>query len=155
MKEIGVKCAYDKIIPLKELKAHPKNFNKHSGEQIHRLARILEYQGIRRPVRVSKLSGYITAGHGLCLALKSLKATGAPCSFQDYDNEEQEIADLVADNAIASWADLDLSALNIELPNLGPDFDVEMLGLKSFEIEPADKPQRGCPQCGYVKINHD
>lgn len=158
-----VHCNYDKLIKIKDLTPHPKNCNKHSREQIQRLAKILEYQGIRRPIRVSKLSGYITSGHGLHQALTLLKSNDAPVNFQDYENEDQEYADIVADNSIASWAELDLSSINLELPNLGPDFDIEMLGLKDFEIEPTDKydikekeldenikTKHECPSCGYV-----
>lgn len=135
-----IHCAYDKLIKIKDLTPHPKNPNKHSEDQLARLAKIIEYQGIRRPVRVSRLSGYITAGHGLVLALsRDKKCKEVPVNFQDYENEEQEYADIIADNSIASWAELDLSSINLELPNLGPDFDIEMLGLKDFELEPADK----------------
>lgn len=136
---IEIKCAYDKIVEIKDLKPHPKNPNKHSKEQIERLAKIVEYQGIRRPVRVSKLSGFITAGHGLVAAIKFLGLKDVPVNFQDYENEDQEYADIIADNSIASWADLDLASINLEVPSLGPDFDIDLLGFKDFEIEPADK----------------
>lgn len=136
---VEIKCAYDKIVEIKELKPHPKNPNKHSKEQIERLAKIIAYQGIRRPIRVSKLSGYITAGHGLVLALRSRNETTAPANYQDYENEDQEYADIIADNSIASWADLYLASINLEVPSLGPNFDIDLLGLKDFEIEPADK----------------
>ena len=59
--------------------------------------------------------------------------------YQDYENEDQEYADVVSDNSIASWAELDLSLINLEVPSLGPDFDIDLLGIKNFEIEPADK----------------
>jgi 16S rRNA G966 N2-methylase RsmD len=127
------------MIPISELKPNPKNPNKHSKEQIKRLAKILEYQGWRYPVKVSNQTGLISSGHGRVLAAKSLKETHVPVSFQDYDNEEQEYADLVADNSIASWSELDFSMINIEIPDLGPEFDIEMLGLKDFSIEVADK----------------
>jgi DNA modification methylase len=134
-----IHCSYDKIVKIEDLKPHPKNPNTHSEEQIERLAEIIKYQGIRRPVRVSALSGYITAGHGLVEALRVLNQPEAPVNYQEYESEEQEYADIVADNSIASWADLNLSLINAEIPNLGPDFDINMLGLKDFEIEPADK----------------
>lgn len=46
---------------------------------------------------------------------------------------------MVADNSIASWAELDLALINSEVPDLGPDFDINMLGLEDFTLEPADK----------------
>lgn len=139
MSKIAIKCAYDKLVPIKDLKPHPKNPNKHTKDQISRLAKIISYQGIRRPVRCSNQSGFITAGHGLVEALKQLGQTDAPVNFQDYQDEDQEYADIVADNSIASWAELDLASINLEVPSLGPDFDIDLLGIKDFEIESADK----------------
>ena len=136
---IEIKCAYDKLVKIEELKPHPKNPNRHSKEQIERLAKIVAYQGIRRPVRVSKSSGFITAGHGLVQALQSIQEKEVPVNYQDYKDEDQEYADIIADNSIASWAELDLASINLEVPSLGPDFDIDMLGIKDFEIEPADK----------------
>lgn len=151
MNEIKIKCAYDEIVEIKNLKPHPKNANRHNREQVVRFSKILEYQGIRRPVRVSRLSNYVTAGHGLIEALKELKADSVPVNFQDYESEEQEYADIIADNSIASWAELDLSAINLEIPDLGPDFDIDLLGIKDFAVTPEDKlsKEKPCPQCGY------
>lgn len=134
-----VKCAYDELVSLKKLIPHPKNRNKHPKEQIARLAKVLEYQGVRRPVRVSELSGYITAGHCLYEAAKLLKWKELPVDYQPYDSEDQEIADGIADNSIALWADLDFAGINMDVPGLGPDFDIDWLGIKDFVIEPAEK----------------
>lgn len=121
-----VHCAHDKLVSLKDLKAFPKNPNRHSPEQIDRLAKILEYQGWRYPVKVSKLSGFVTSGHGRIMAAEKLGWKKVPVNYQEYKDEEQEYADVVADNAIADWSELDLGAVNTELGNLGPDFDLEM-----------------------------
>lgn len=137
--QMKVRCLYDKLVPIEELKAHPKNRNKHPKEQIERLAGLLSYQGWRDPIKVSKRSGCITAGHGRLLSAKSLGWKEVPVSFQDYESEELEYAHVQSDNAIASWAELDLSAINTDLADLGPDFDIDMLGIKDFVLEPADK----------------
>lgn len=155
-----VHCAHDAMVAVKELKPHPRNPNRHSKQQIERLAKILEYQGFRNPIKVSKRSNYIIAGHGRLEAAKLLKLKEVPVSYQDYLDEAQEFADLTADNSIASWSELDLSAINAELVELGPDFDIDLLGIAEFTIEPADKmpepeapkepkPQVvQCPNCG-------
>lgn len=121
------------------LTPHPKNRNKHSKEQIERLCQILKYQGWRYPIKVSRLSGYITSGHGRREAAIKMGLTEVPVSFQEYESEEQEYADVIADNAIASWSELDMSGINFDLPELGPDFDIDLLGIKDFVLEPADK----------------
>lgn len=133
-----VHCPHDRLVPVKELKAHPQNRNQHPQDQIERLAKILDYQGWRYPIKVSKLSGFITSGHGRLEAAKHLKLKEVPVSFQDYTDEAQEYADLQADNAIASWSELDLAAINVDLVELGPDFDIDLLGIKKFTIDPND-----------------
>lgn len=134
-----INCAHDELVPISKLKPHPRNRNTHPPDQIDRLAKIMEYQGWRTPIKVSTRSGFITAGHGRLAAAIKNKWTEVPVDYQDYETEEQEYADLTADNAIASWAELDLSGINIDIGDLGPDFDIELLGLKEFTIEPADK----------------
>jgi len=134
------------LVAISELKPHPKNRNTHPKEQIERLAQILKYQGWRYPVKVSTRSGFITAGHGRIEAAKLNGWKEVPVSYQDYESEEQEIADLVADNAIASWSDLDLSGINADIVELGPDFDIDLLGIKDFVLEPADKLDPGCDE---------
>lgn len=146
-----VRCLYDELVPISELKKkfHSKNRNKHSQEQIERLAKILKYQGVRYPAKISKLSDYISSGHGRVLAAEFNGWTTFPVNYQEYDNEDQEYADLQADNAIASWAELDLSVINSDVGDLGPDFDIDLLGIKDFVIEPADKLD---PQCDEDEV---
>lgn len=136
-----IHCAHDELVRLKSLKSHPKNRNKHSKDQVMRLAEILKYQGWRYPVKVSKRSGFVTSGHGRIEAAKANGWEEAPVSFQDYDSDEQEYADLQSDNAIASWAELDLSGINADIGDLGPDFDIDLLGLKDFVLDMADKAE--------------
>lgn len=149
-----------KLLPIDGLKPHPKNRNKHPKEQITRLSELIAYQGIRHPIIVSNLSGFIVAGHGRAQALKKLGLKSAPVDFQDFDSEEKEYAFLQSDNAIQEWADLDLSEINNDLGDLGPDFNIDMLGIKSFKLEPAENIEVDvedpkdtstvvCPQCEY------
>lgn len=134
-----IRCEYKKLVPLKELKPHPKNRNKHGDDQVSRLAQIFEYQGIRHPIIVSNLSGFIVAGHGRLAAATKLKFKEFPVDYQDFDSEESEYAFLVSDNAVALWAELDFSGINADLGDLGPDFDIDLLGIKNFTIDVADK----------------
>ena len=127
------------MVSVDELKPHPKNPNSHSKEQIKRLAQILEYQGWRYPIKVSVNTGYITSGHGRLEAARLLGLKQVPVSFQEYVDEDQEYADIVADNAIASWSELDFSAINEELATFSPDFDIDLLGIDGFKIDAAEK----------------
>jgi ParB-like nuclease domain len=138
---VKILCQYHELVSVNVLKTicNPLNPNRHSPDQIVRLAAIMKSSGIRSPIVVSKLSMKITKGHGRLEAALLNDWKEFPVSYQEYESEEQEYADMVADNAIASWAELDLAAINLDVPDLGPDFDINLLGLKDFEIEPADK----------------
>lgn len=134
-----IRCQYSELVDIHKLVPNPKNPNKHHEDQIERLAKIIDYQGMRSPIVVSKRSGFITKGHGRLEALKKIGWDKVPVDYQDYDNEAQEYADMVADNAIAEWAAQDLSMINAEMLELGPDFDVDLMGIKDFAIEPIEK----------------
>lgn len=129
---------YD-LVDISKLKPNPKNRNKHDDAQIARLAEILEYQGWRYPIKVSNLSGFISSGHGRLLAAQFLGLKKVPVNYQDYESEEQEYADLVSDNAIALWAEMDMAGINADLPDLGPEFNIDMLGIKNFVLDMSDK----------------
>jgi len=150
---IQVKCKGD-LVDLHKLTPNPRNPNKHPEEQIERLAKIIDYQGMRSPIVVSNRSGFITKGHGRLEALKKLGWDKAPVDYQDYEDEAQEYADMVADNAIAEWAAQDLKEINMEMLDLGPDLDVDMLGIKDFVIEPIEKYDEET-QDDVPEVTHD
>lgn len=126
-------------VPIVDLKPDPKNRNKHSPEQITRLVKLINYQGWRWPIVVSKQDGRIKAGHGRLLAAKQMGLQTVPVSYQDFLTEEQAKAFQVSDNEISRWAELDLPGLNEDIGGLGPDFDLELLGLENFTVDVADK----------------
>ena len=140
-----IKAKDIKIVPVAELRVNKANRNKHPPEQIDRLAKIIEYQGFRSPVIVSNLSGLVVAGHGRLLAAKKLGIAQVPVIYQDFENSDQEYAASIADNSVASWSELDLSGINLDLGDLGPDFDIDLLGIKGFTIDVADKTP-GCDE---------
>lgn len=140
MPEPMVRCLYDEHAPVADLKPHPQNRNTHPDDQIDRLAQIIEFQGWRYPIKVSKRSGFITSGHGRLMAAIRKGWTHVPVNYQDYDSDEQEYADCVADNAVASWAELDLSGIHKDLESIGP-FDIDLLGIRGFEFEPVTEAQ--------------
>jgi len=147
-----IHCKYDSLIDPKELADHPKNRNKHSNEQIDRLVKLYKYHGIRHPIIISNLSGYIVAGHGRKAAAIKAKMKEFPVVYQDFENEEAEYAFLQADNAIALWAELDFSGINSDIADLGPDFDIDMLGIKNFTIDVSEKVNRGDENSEWVDM---
>ena len=142
------------ITSIGKLVFNPKNNNKHSKDQIERLAQLIEYQGFRNPIVVSIRTGYVVAGHGRIEAAKKLGIKDVPVMFQDFENEAQEYAYLTSDNAIAAWAELDLSAVNTEMLDLGPDFDIDLLGIKDFVIEPIEKFEAQSDEDNVPEVIH-
>lgn len=132
-----IHCKYDELVKAKDLLkfAHPKNSNTHPPEQIARLKKIIEYQGFRYAVKRSNLSDWITTGHGRAMAGLD-ENWDIPVVWQDYEDEAQEFADLTADNAIASWAELDLDKINTDFLEFAPDLELDLLGLKDFNLDP-------------------
>jgi len=130
-----IKAKDIRLVDVDSLIPNPKNNNKHPKEQIERLAKLIKYQGFRNPLVVSNRSGFVLCGHGRIEAAKLAGLKQVPVMYQDFESEAQEYAYLTSDNAIASWAELDLSAVNTEMLDLGPDFDVDLLGIKDFVID--------------------
>lgn len=164
-KPVNIQCAHDELVDLVRLQPNPRNPNKHPKRQIDMLAKIISYQGQRAPIVVSKRSGFIVKGHGRLEAIKALGWEKAAVDFQDYEDEAQEFADMVADNKIAELAEHDdemMKAGVLEL-NLDQGFDLELLGLIDFNLDPAevkntgaeldlnsfDNFQHECPKCGF------
>jgi len=139
MGEIIIHCKYDELVDPKKLKDHPKNRNKHGQDQIERLAEMYKYHGIRHEIIVSKRSGLIVAGHGRKLAAIRAGIKEFPVVYQDFDNDASEYAFIQSDNAISLWADLDLAAINMDIIDLGPDFNIDNLGIKNFALDFNDK----------------
>jgi hypothetical protein len=136
---LKINCTNDALLELHKIVPNPKNPNKHPKNQIERLAKIIDYQGQRHPIIISKRSGFVVAGHGRLEAIKSLGWERAAVNYQDFTDEAQEYAFIVSDNAIAEWAELDLGEINTEMLDLGPEFDVDLFGIEEFTIEPSEK----------------
>lgn len=111
-----------------------RNTNRHTKDQIERLAKIINYQGFRSPIVVSNLSGFVVAGHARLEAAQKLGLTKVPVSYQDFTDLEQEFAHLTADNAIASWAEIDMSMVNDFVKNTDFNIDFDFMGFKDFSL---------------------
>lgn len=132
---IPVFCAYDEIIPTAKALPNPQNPNRHPDKQINLLAEIIKQQGWRAPITISTRSGYIVRGHGRLMAAQLLGAEAVPVDYQNYESDAAEKADMVADNRIAEFSDLDDDILSELLKEInGSDFDIELSGFDFDEI---------------------
>ena len=164
----AVRCAHSKMVPVSTLQRHPRNPNTHPEAQIKLLANIIANTGFRAPIVVSTRSGYITKGHGRLDAAELLGLKAVPVDFQDYESEEMEMADMVADNQIASLAEMDRAVLKDILQELDTGaFDMLLTGfdmagieelMNQFHVPDENKPideeemantKMECPACGF------
>jgi len=107
MSELKIKCSYSKIVLTESLVPHPDNPNKHSETQVSMLADLIRSVGWRYPITSSNRSGFIVSGHARWLAAKRLGLESVPVDFQDYDNEEDELLQLLGDNKIPELSHMD------------------------------------------------
>lgn len=140
---MNFKCAHTEIVDIHKLQPNPKNPNKHPAKQIELLAKIIDYQGQRAPIVVSKLSGFVVKGHGRLEALTKLGWDKAAVDYQDYANAAMEYADMIADNKIAELAEHDDAFMidtigNMDLSDL-PSLD--LLGMLDFALPEVIDPQ--------------
>lgn len=133
---IEVWCAYDKLVKVDELLPNPKNPNTHPGTQIKLLAQNIKYHGWRHSIVISKLSGFIVAGHGRLEAAKELGLSIVPVEYQDFASEDNELAVLVGDNRLAELSSLDLNSLSDIVEQFkNSDFDTVLAGFDSADLE--------------------
>lgn len=125
---VGEMVEIDKVIP------NPMNANVHPDEQIKMLAGILRVNGWREAIVVSKLSGMVVKGHGRLLTAKFLKLKKVPVEYQEYRDEQSELADLIADNRIAQHSYVDALGLGKLLKKLSSK-DHEHLGYTQEEVD--------------------
>jgi len=135
---VNILCKYDKLVSVLELIPHPKNNNEHPEDQIDDLAKTMESEGIREPIHVSTLSGFIFKGEGRWLAAKKNGYKEYPVCYWDFQNPEDEYIALTSDNAIGQRSKIDLGKVNLHIQDLGP-FEVERLRIPDFVIEPITK----------------
>ena len=109
----GVKvfCAFDELVPIGKVVPNPGNPNTHPPKQVALLAAIIKGQGWRKPITVSKRSGFVVTGHGRLEAAQSMQASVVPVEYQEYASEAEEYADLMADNRLAELSEMNTSAL--------------------------------------------
>jgi ParB-like chromosome segregation protein Spo0J len=109
----------------------------HSKKQIRQIANSIETFGFNVPVLVDADLNVI-AGHGRLLACRELGWTEVPTLCLDHLTSAQARAFMIADNRlteIASWDDRLLAQQLKDLSLLGLDFDIEVTGFETGEID--------------------
>jgi hypothetical protein len=132
---IKIECKYSELRDVMEIKPHPKNNNIHSRAQVELLGALFRIHGWRVPITVSTLTGFIIRGEGRYRAALFLGMKKVPIDLQQYDNEAEEYADLIADNQVASYSDRDTDIMLNALSEMDAmdDMAAEMLGYYAEE----------------------
>ncbi len=123
--------------PVADLMPALRNARTHSKKQIHQLAASIRQFGFVNPV-LTDATGGIVAGHGRIEAAKLLGLSLIPTICLDHLSEAERRAYIIADNRLAELAgwDKDLLALELgELANLEINFDIEITGFDTLDIE--------------------
>lgn len=140
---IPVHCAFDEILAIDKIRPYPRNSNVHPPEQIRILAKLLfgdgerNGHGWRLPITISNRSGFVVRGHGRLEAARLKGLSQAPVDYQDYESEEMERADRLADNRINELSHFDRGILRGELEELDSGIldDMELTGFDRESIE--------------------
>ena len=114
-------CKYDELVDPASLKPHPKNANTHPDSQVEELGKAIDRVGWRLPVIVSRLSGYVVAGH--CRRLTGMaREWEVPVEYQSFESEREELDFLMHDNLLPELAiwDEPLKLSNLEMLDLAP-----------------------------------
>lgn len=151
------------LAEVSKLQPHPKNPNMHTSQQIAEIINQFKHQGVRQFIVGSKLSGFIVAGCGRLEAAKLAGFKQFPVAWQEFKDEAHEYEYMVADNAIADWSTLNFKEIHKSLEDLGPEIDLDRLGILNFDVSGAPQDSlkeieeltkvshklATCPDCGH------
>jgi hypothetical protein len=135
---VAVWCAHDEIVPIEKIIGNPRNPNRHPAKQVAALGKIIRGQGWRAPITISRHSGFVVRGHGRYAAALDLGLSAVPVDFQEYEDDANEWADMVADNRVAEMAEMDKGALKdilVAMQDNYADLDIELTGFTGTDID--------------------
>jgi hypothetical protein len=150
---VAVRCTFSELRPINGILPNPRNPNRHPKKQLEKLAAIYPITGVRKAAIVSKRSGLLVTGHGSVEAARLIGMEAFPIDVQDFKDEQQEHAHMVADNQIADLAEIDeteLAGLLAEMNKAQADV-AGLTGFDQNEIDAFLNP--GAGKSGNRKVN--
>jgi hypothetical protein len=94
------------LVPVAQLKAHPRNYREHPPDQLAHIIRSIEEHGVYRNVVVAR-GDVILAGHGVVKALTQMGRAEVPVIRLDIDPMSVQALKLLAgDNEIGHLAEV-------------------------------------------------
>lgn len=125
------------LVPTDSLKAAKRELRRHSDEQVSHIALSIREMGFLVPVIIDK-ANFIIAGHARWAAAKLLGLPRVPAIRASHLSPERVRAFALADNKLPEGSTWDLDALAVELKELSEltlDFDLELTGFKTAELD--------------------
>jgi DNA modification methylase len=130
----NLKIAYQST---ESLFPNTRNSRTHSKKQVKQLAESIMEFGFNNPVLIDS-NKTIIAGHGRVMAAKKLGLESVPTISVEHLSPEQIRAYMIADNQLGLNSEWDMELLSKEiadLSNLNMDFDLEVTGFETAEID--------------------
>ena len=124
-------------LPVSALKPYANNPRTHTKKQIRQIAQSIETFGWTNPILIDADGGVI-AGHGRLAAAGRLGLETVPVIRIEGMSAAQKRAYVIADNRLAELAGWDDALLAVEMQgliNIDLDFDIEIIGFASAEID--------------------
>ena len=116
------------IVPLKDLRPHPRNYREHTEEQLTHIIASLKEHGFYRNIVIAR-EGTILAGHGVVEALSLMGLKVAPVyRLAVGPSDPKALKVLTGDNEIARMAMIDDRALTEILKEIRDEDPVDLLG---------------------------
>ena len=126
--DVSVPKFQTQLIQLDSLKPHPKNYRKHTPDQLTHIAASIKDHGFYRNVVTSR-DNTILAGHGVVEACRLLKMKKIPVFKLDIDpNDTRALKVVTGDNEIARLGEVDDRQLSEILKDIAEDGFENLLG---------------------------
>jgi len=123
-----------KLVPLSSLLKYAGNANKHSDEQVKRIAAAIERWGFTMPILAGE-DGTVIAGHARLEAAKFLGLEQVPVVRANGWSDEQKRAYCIADNRLAQISEWDDVKLRLELSQLAEHDAINDIGFDQGELD--------------------
>lgn len=124
-------------LPIADLTAYANNARLHPKKQVQQIAGSIRAFGFINPIIIDEHK-VIIAGHGRYEAAKLLGLMEVPTIIASHLSEAQVRAYRLADNQLALNSEYDEDLLKVELGELAEldlDFDLEIIGFETAEID--------------------
>jgi DNA modification methylase len=135
---------------LADLKANPRNARTHDSKQIQQIVASIKLFGFLVPILIDE-DDVILAGHGRAEAARLLKMDTVPTIAVRHLTPARKRAFMLADNRLADLAGWNEELLAVELAELASldlDFDFEVTGFDTVDLDRFEAPvvQKTPPQ---------